>query len=249
MKKKESKSLKVFKKGFKKNEIVIYAIALMLVTAGYFNYTANVDDKYLETSSQEVKNTNPQEEVSKEEAENSSVEETQNTNTEEVAASTEKSEEQENRDDDIGDAKLVNSDDVEKEDKTNATEEKAVNSDTTTDYFAASKLERDTNYADMISTYTSIIEDSSVSETQKTTAMNEITKINNNKNSINICENLLSTKGFKNSLVLVNNDSINVVVSKEEEITKQKVAQIQNIVSREFKCEIENIHITERDEK
>ena len=74
-------------------------------------------------------------------------------------------------------------------------------------------------------------------------------KKNNNKNSINICENLLSTKGFKNSLVLVNNDSINVVVSKEEELTKQKVAQIQNIVSREFKCEIENIHITERDEK
>ena len=56
----------------------------------------------------------------------------------------------------------------------------------------------------------------------------------------------LSTKGFEHYVVLVNNESINVVVNVGGELTKQKVAQIQNIISREFKCEIENIHISER---
>ena len=54
---KEQKSLEIFKKGFKKNEIVIYAIALMLVTAGYFNYTANIDKNSIETYAEETQNT------------------------------------------------------------------------------------------------------------------------------------------------------------------------------------------------
>ena len=43
-----------FLKNFKKNEIVIYAIALMLVTAGYFNYTTNMDGASLETYSESI---------------------------------------------------------------------------------------------------------------------------------------------------------------------------------------------------
>ena len=54
---KEQKSLEIFKKGFKKNEIVIYAIALMLVTAGYFNYTANIENTSVETYAEETQNT------------------------------------------------------------------------------------------------------------------------------------------------------------------------------------------------
>ena len=98
----------------------------------------------------------------------------------------------------------------------------------------------------MITAYTKILEDTSVSETQKTIAMNEITKINNIKNAISVSENLLSTKGFENYVVLVNGDSINVVVKSSEKLTPEKVAQIQNIISREFDAEIVNIHITEK---
>ena len=46
---KNAKKLDILKKGLKKNDVVIYAIALMLVTAGYFNYTANVENKAVET--------------------------------------------------------------------------------------------------------------------------------------------------------------------------------------------------------
>lgn len=213
---KNAKKLDILKKGLKKNDVVIYAIALMLVTAGYFNYTANVENKAVETYSEEMSNIN-----------DITTNNTVNSNTviENVAKNDKK------EDEDIGDAKLVDSNSVVNE---------------PTDYYASTKLERDTNYANTLSTYTKIIEDSSVSETQKSIAMKEITKINDTKNAISICENLLSTKGFENYVVLVNNESINVVVKVKGGLTKQKVAQIQNIISREFNCKIENIHISEK---
>ena len=217
---KNSKKLDIFKKGFRKNEVVIYAIALMLVTAGYFNYTTNVENTAIETNSEEMSN------ISDNLQKN--IDNLNNTVIENVAENTKKEEKDDN---DIGDAKLVDSNSVVNEQ---------------TDYYATSKLDRDTNYANTLSTYTKILEDSSVSETQKSIAMKEITKINDTKNAISICENLLSTKGFENYVVLVNNESINVVVKVKGGLTKQKVAQIQNIVSREFNCKIENIHISEK---
>ena len=271
---KNSKSLEIFKKGFRKNEVVIYAIALMLVTAGYFNYTANVENSTLETYSEESFNetsiNNSLNESKNDENEikdnteknivaekiNESIENTEtiakNTNNDEKKEKNDNNRENKNdsRDDeDIGDAKLVDSRSIEdnksiENGKSDIDSKDTVNE--ASDYFVSTKLQRDTNYADTLSTYTKILEDGSVSETQKSIAMKEITKINDTKNAISICENLLSTKGFEHYVVLVNNDSINVVVKTEGGLTKQRVAQIQNIISREFKCEIENIHISEK---
>ena len=212
---KNAKKLEIFKKGFKKNEVVIYAIALMLVTAGYFNYTANNENETLQTYSEEISNI--------------SIDKNETNNTiENIAIETQ---ENKKEDENIGDAKLVDSNSVVNE---------------PADYYATSKLERDTNYANTLSTYTKILEDSSISETQKSIAMKEITKIKDTQNAISICENLLSTKGFENYVILVNNESINVVVKVKGGLDKQKVAQIQNIVSREFNCKIDNIHISEK---
>ena len=58
-----------------------------------------------------------------------------------------------------------------------------------------------------------------------------------------ICENLIQTKGFENSVIFVNGDSISVVI-RSDEMTQEEVAQVQNIISREMKAEIENIHIS-----
>lgn len=209
---KNANKLDIFKKGFKKNEVIIYAIALMLVAAGYFNYNSNVEKSSLETYSKQ--------DITNENYSNNEIKDT-------VAV-----EDNENIEDEgIGDAKLVDSKNIVNEQS---------------DYFVSSKLERDTNYADTLSTYIKIIEDNSVSETQKSIAMKEITKINDTKNAIKISENLLSTKGFDNYVVFVNNESINVVIKDEGGLDKQKVAQIQNIISREFDCKIEKIHITEK---
>ena len=91
----------------------------------------------------------------------------------------------------------------------------------------------------------SILDNNNVSETQKSIASKEITKINNTKNSIMICENLIMTKGFDNCVILINENSVNVVVRVKDGLNTEKVAQIQNIISREIGTQIENIHIME----
>lgn len=210
---------------FKKNQIIIYVIALMLMTAGYLNYTTNTENQ----------------------------------------ASVETAMEIEANDDmqlaDIGDATLVSSNDVQTENTTNTINEVAnsnnvtsnnqiVNENTTTetsssnsdDYFVKSKLERDTMYSQMIETYEKVLNSTNSLETQKQSATEEIQKINQTKNSIMICENLIKTKGFENSVIFVNGESVSVIIGTEE-LQQDEVAQIQNIISRELNSKIENIHI------
>lgn len=113
------------------------------------------------------------------------------------------------------------------------------------DYFTSSKLERDKMYSQMLETYQKILESTSVSAEQKAISEQEITKINQTKNAIMIAENLISTKDFKNSVIFVNDGSVSIVV-KAENLGQEQIAQIQNIVSRELKVEVENIHISNK---
>ena len=101
-------------------------------------------------------------------------------------------------------------------------------------------------YSQMLESYENVLNSSNSLETQKQSATDEIKKINDTKNSIMICENLIQTKGFENSIVFVNGDSINVII-KSKEMKQEEVAQVQNIVSREMGAEIENIHISTKE--
>lgn len=206
---------------FKKNQVIIYVIALMLVVAGYLNFTAdnNLNSAVLTSSSEE--------ELDK------------------MA--------------NIGDAQLVSSNVVSEENSTqknisNANTETNTNNTIVTsssslnndnEYFSKSKLERDTMYSQQLETYENILNSSNSLETQKQSATEEIKKINDIKNGIMICENLIKTKGFEDVVIFVNGDSVNVIV-KDEQLAAEKVAQIQNIISRELNAKVENIHISNK---
>ena len=222
----------------------------MLVTAGYFNYTANDSKELLETYSEDVQklddtaNTNVGDAVLVSNNEANAV----NSNDENIKQGNVQNEEKNSENvalvenDNEADDKKADANKVSEENKntvinTNANE---------TNYYASSKLERDTMYANMISTYQNILNNSNISETQKSIASKEITKINNTKNSIMICENLIMTKGFDNCVILINEDSVNVVVCIKDGLNTERVAQIQNIVSREIGTDVENIHIMEK---
>ena len=152
-----------------------------------------------------------------------------------------------NVDENLGDATLVNSNEV-KEQKQNQNQEQNQEQEQKTeqepvnDYFQESKLSRDTMYSQTLETYQKMLNNSNVSEEQKAIVTQEITKLNQEKNAIMICENVLSTKGFNKCVIFVNVDSISVVVGKEK-IETDEIAQIQNIVSREMNAKVENIHI------
>ncbi len=186
----------------KKGSVIVYVLALMLVTAGYWNYISN-ESKTLETVSMGQNDTEKQNET----------------------------DEQDRSDETLGDARLVNNNEV-----TTTVETKK------DDYFQEAKLSRDTMYSQTLETYQGILNNSNVSEEQKTIVTQEISKLNKEKNAILICENLLSTKGFTNCVIFVNSESISVIIEAKE-LKTDEIAQIQNIISRELDAKIENIHI------
>ena len=226
---------------FKKNQIIIYVIVLMLMTAGYLNYTTITEkEASIETSMQmeasddmqladigDATLVNSNEVVSEEKAEEKSdatntMTETNNNTSTNTAATSEEN---------------TTKDEITKEDT------KETNSNPSNDYFVKSKLERDTMYSQMIENYEKVLNSSNSPETGKQLATQEIQKINDTKNSIMICENLIRTKGFENNIVFVNGNSISVIIEAQE-MKQEEVAQVQNILARELKAEIENIHIS-----
>jgi len=57
-----------------------------------------------------------------------------------------------------------------------------------------------------------------------------------------ISENLIKTKGFEDVIIFQNDDSISLVIDKEE-LNKEDIAQVQSIIAREMEAKIEDIHI------
>ena len=214
------------KRLFKKNQIIIYTIALMLVVAGYLNYTTNNDsiNSAMQTSSSEEELTQMANIGDAQLVSSNAVDENNNTSDNNIVENTTSTQ------------NIVSNDAV----KTSTTNVKNSN-----DYFTTSKLERDTMYSQMLETYDKVLNSSNSLETQKQSATDEITKINNTKNSIMICENLIQTKGFENSIIFVNGDSISVVI-RADTLSKEQVAQVQNIISREMNAKAENIHISNK---
>ncbi len=191
-------------KNIKSNQIILFVVALMLVSAGYLSYSM----RGTPVSSNIVS---------------------------------------ENEVSSIGDAKLVSSNNIIDSNSLNevSVATSSSSSSKTDDYFASSRLGRDTMYSQMLESYQNLLDNQNVSEEQKAVATQEITKINNTQNSIMICENLIKTKGISDVVIFVNDKSVNVIV-KAETLEQEIIAQIQNIIAREMNAEIENIHISNK---
>lgn len=211
----------------KKGSVVIYVLALMLVTAGYWAYISN-ETQTLETVSVGNENTTSDEHLGDATLVNNNEVVDDKTNEDNAKSDNEKTAENEN---------AVSQDNQENKQETKETS--ATNKD---DYFQESKLSRDTMYSQTLETYQGILNNSNVSEEQKAIVTQQITDLNKEKNAIMICENLMSTKGFNKCVIFVNVDSISVIVGAEE-LKADEIAQIQNIISREMSAKVENIHI------
>lgn len=201
----------------KRNQLIILVISLMLITAGYLNFTADnntVTTSYLTAelgdatlvSSNSVVENNIEENTL---VENNTVENLEDNNILEE----------------------------------NNTVETVATYETDDTYFTTSKLERENMYSQMLETYQKIYNNTETSSDQKTSALNEIANINKTKNAIMIAENLISAKGFKNVVIFVNDNSVSVIVG-EKELQTEQIAQIQNIVSRELSVDASIIHIS-----
>lgn len=233
---KNKKSRGVFIKVIKKNQIIMFVSALCLISVGYLAYNPTEETNFVSTtldnsaladigdatfvSSQKIVE---EVEKSKENAVSNNVNNIEKNN--------------------------INSKDL-KENITNVDNSvNTVNTSATikeqSDYFINSRIDRDKMYSQMLESYQKMLDNKNVSGEQKAIAVQEIAKINNQKNSIMVTENLIKTKGLEDVVIFINLDSISVVI-KSKELKKEQIAQIQNIVTRELNVEISNVHISTR---
>ena len=149
----------------------------------------------------------------------------------------------------LGEATLVRSNDVIEEDATtdttteNPSEE--IETSAETDYFLEARMARDNTYSENVEIYEKILENTNVSSDQKAIAQNEIANITNEKKTIQTAESLIKMKGFENVVIFKNNSGVSVIV-RSDVLLQEQVAQIQNIIEREFQIEGKNINITSK---
>lgn len=184
----------------RKNQILASMVVLMLIVAGYLNYTYDPTKDY-ETELTGVISNN------------------------------------------LGDAYLVDSSSVSSNiDEITESVEASTKVSTAEEYFANSRMERDNSLDEQIENYEKILENSNIKSEEKSFAQTEISRINNTKNAIIIAENLIKLKGFKDAIILVNEESVNVIVMADK-LSDNEIAQIQSIVINELKVNLDNLHI------
>lgn len=208
-------------KNFKKNQVVIFVIALMLMTAGYLNFAnQNMENSLLATSSladsEQMAAIGDATLVSASEAETN-----------------------------IDENKIQENEQTNTIPKENLIDVKNITSTQEDNYFTQSKLDRDNMYSQMLENYQKILETSNLSSEEKASAQKEITRINNEKNAIMIAENLIKTKGFADVVIFVNNGNVTIVI-KTEKLNETEISQIQNIITRELNVAVNKINISSK---
>lgn len=241
-------------KNFKKNQIVIFVIALMLVTAGYLNFAnqqknnqnllatssladseemAAIGDATLVSANQVVEGENQNNIVNTE---------SNNTNSEISNSVNNENTEKNSNVNDISNSNVNNEN---PNAQTNNQVNAQSNSQTSTEdsYFAQSRLDRDNMYSQILENYQKILETDNLDSEEKSNAQEEIQRINNEKSAIMIAENLIKTKGFEDVVLFVNNGNVTAVV-KANSLDEQQVAQIQNIITRELNVKVNKINVS-----
>lgn len=243
----------MFMKVIKKNQIVVFVVALMLIVAGYLNFSgdstinnliptstladseemASIGDAKLVSANIVEGNNEKSESNGNEEILEDNIEQTNN-----VQSNINNIENNANTTPTTGET-------IETEENIATNSATAENNYGSDNYFTQSRLDRDTMYSQTLDTYQKIINNENISEDQKSIAQEEISKINKEKNSIMIAENLIKVKGFEDLIIFVNGENVSIIV-KDDKLEEKDIAQIQNIITRELGASIENINISNK---
>ena len=216
-------------KVLKRNQLIVLVISLMLITAGYLNFTANQENVQTSTIAGRDNTT-----IGDAQLVSTIPKENEEEIVENLLSGNASKNETENLlpDDDNTITTMVNGEDdneIEKEDY----------------YFTTSKLERNAMYSETLETYQEMYNNINATAEAKHDALSKINNINNIKNAIMIAESLIIAKGFEDVVIFSNEGSVSVII-KEEELKQEEVAQIQNIVSRELNVGVDIIHISNK---
>ena len=199
------------KKIFKKNQIIVTVLAILIVIAGYLKYTdANFNDKNKEVT-------------------NEIYESTYGT------------------DDILSNGEIVSLDENETgeavEETTLQPGEAVMTSSKLTDFIIQARIDREQIRSKNKETLLKVINDETVSEKEKASAVEAMVEITKSSELENTIETLLEAKGFSNVIVTLSDNQVDVIID-EQEITDQKRAQIEETIKRKTDISADKIVIT-----
>lgn len=249
------------KKAVRKNQIIITALAIMIVVAGYLNFTGQeISSSGLVSSEKKEQpvatgtvNTAEKDSEEQEKKKTTDKEETtvETTATEKGAAEDEAEKEDVKEEaksdisaeDDGTDGYTVNDNGEVVASEENPGEAVMVSNSLSSDYFSSAKLSREQSRAKNKETLMEIINNESVASKDKQAAVKEVAEITEAAEKENAAELMLEAKGFENAVVSISGKEADVIVDSDE-LTSQQMAQIQDIVKRKADIAAENIVIT-----
>ena len=216
------------KRLFRKNQIIITALAIMIVIAGYLNFTAD------------------QTKPVKKEAESQTAEKLQaeNIQAEEAAADAE-ADITSFPDEDLASvsAQAETVTDTETPEGEKVGEAVLTSSASAGAFSASAQLNREQVRSRNEASLLEIINNTEISEDMKADAIASMNQLTDRAEKELDAEILLDAKGFKDSVVSINDDSVDVIIGAAS-ITEEQRAQIEDIVTRKTERNVSDIVIT-----
>lgn len=235
------------KKIFKKNQVVITALALMIAAAGYLSYTySGIGDDKLEQASADLsdedydivsKDTQVDAEIFTEEELDTKMDDSQN------ADGTEKSDSKKDKENGSSE-KESDSSDKEAEQVKNPGETVLTSSKVSNvDFAVEAKLNREQVRSQNKEDLMKVINSTALSDTEKQAAVDKMVTLTDIAQRESDAEMLLEAKGFTDVVVNITDNAADVVLNMGD-VSDAKRAQIEDIVKRKAKVAAENIVIT-----
>lgn len=219
------------KKSSHKNGIVITALALMIIAAGYLNFTGQKISTNGITARATV-------------SPDVNSEDTADISAEDIGGDTDENsdEKKENVAGKDSEYTITDSGEVLASEE-NPGEAVMVSNNIGSDYFASSKLNREQTRAKNKETLMNIINDDKISSADKKSAIKQVAAMTKISEKENAAELMLQAKGFENAMVSISDGNADVIVSSEG-LTNQQIAQIEDIVKRKTGIAADKIVIT-----
>ena len=212
------------KKIFKKNQVIITALAIMIAVAGYINYSDSQFGVSKEKKTEDTKETASETQEIVEEIESLDYDITDETA---MLEENQKAQEQEGE--------------TETEAETETPGEAVLTG--SSNFVAQAKVNREQVRSANKETLLEIINNENLGEEQKQDAVNSMVNMTNLAEQEEAAELLLEAQGFSNIVVNLTGDSADVIVPKEY-MEDARRAQIEDIVKRKTSVPAENIVIT-----
>ena len=234
------------KKLVHKNQIIITALAVMIVVAGYLNFTG----QEIATGNILQKDAKQTQSTVKVDGKKTDKKESKTTKVSKKGAKTTAKKADSKKDAVTKDISEEDSVKVTVNDngevvasQENPGEADMVSNTIGTDYFSSAKLSREQTRAKNKETLLEIVNNKALASADKKAAVIEVAAISKLSEKENATEMMLEAKGFADAMVSLSDKSADVVVNAEELSSKQ-MAQIIDIVKRKTGLAADNIVIT-----